>query len=305
MNVDFLRNVSEAYIMDSGLEVSEDQIFAELYDIAKFLQSHDPDLYNELYEATRLQQQRVLKNYLDILHESELITEDISLTITPGAILVAIVGFLFGKSMAKTVFKTLSIIGESFETLGRWLARQGKYQQIRYAIIQENTRKCYTRCGIHKPSDISALSYWAIKGSATGSQKSREQGRCLRECYIDELIELIALHMESYFSCLRRTGGFTAVQKTDTDDIMKMISSTNIGAACESYYSAARDALDNFYRTLELVYDSRSEADRRLKRINELRSKIYEARQVVQRANDQQLQRYVTQPGSQQNIKHI
>lgn len=297
MNVNFLRDISEAYIMDSGLKFSENQIFEELYDIAKFLQTYDPDLYNEMYESTKLQQQRILKNYLNITYETEIICEDFGITFSGTAIISTIIAYLFGKSILKGAFKTLSVLGEAFETLGKWLARHGKYSQIRYSIIQENTRKCYALCGIQKPSDLHALTYFTVNPSSMiGGAKSIEQGKCLRECYISELIAVIALHMENYFACLKRTGGFDVVQKTDADDIMKMISSTNVAASCESYYTAAREALDNFYRLLEMLYDSRSEADERLKKINALRTKIYEARQTVQKSNEKQIQRYGQAP---------
>ena len=291
MNVQFLKDISEAYIMDNDLDILPNQIFEEVYDVVKFLQSYDPQLYNEMYESTKLHQQRILKNYLDISYEKEVVTEDVIIPTT--AIIVGIVGSIFGKTIAKGVTKVLSTIGESMETLGKWLARQGKYQQIRYAIIQENTRKCYAKCGIQKPSDIHVLTYTAIKNSSMmGGAKSVEQGTCLRECYISELIDVIALHMENYFACLKKTGSFDVVQKTDSDDIMKMVSSTNVAASCESYYNASREALDNFYRVLEMVYDSHSEADKRLEKINALRTKIYEARQTVQGAGQKEIQRY-------------
>jgi hypothetical protein len=293
MDVRFLKDISEAYVMDSDLKVDPNQIFEELYDIVKFLQTYDNTLYNELYEVTKLQQQRILKNYLDISYEQEdqTITEDF---IVPTSLVIsAIVGKIFGKSITKVTMKALSTIGEAFETLGKWLARHGKYSQIRYAIVQENTRKCYAKCGIQKPSDIHMLTYASIKsGTSIGGERTVEQGKCLRECYIGELIDVIALHMENYFACLKKTGSFDVVQKTDSDDIMKMVSSTNVAAACESYYNAAREALDNFYRVLEMVYDSHSEADKRLEKINALRTKIYEARQIVQKVNQNEIQRY-------------
>jgi hypothetical protein len=298
MNVTFLKDISEAYVMDSDLEVDPNQIYEQLYDVVKFLQSYDLELYNELYEGTKLQQQRILKNYLDITYESELITEDaVVIPISVGTLLAGIATVIFGKSAAKLVNKTLALLGESFETLGKWLARHGKYSQIRYAITHQNTQACYRKCGIQKPSDIKFLTNVTATGSSfIGGEKSIEQGKCLRECYVTELIDVIALHMENYFACLKRTGSFDVVQKTDSDDIMKMVSSTNVAAACESYYNAAREALDNFYRFIELIYDDRLEADKRLEKINLLRNKIYEARQTIQKTNENQIQRYGQQP---------
>jgi len=294
MDVRFLKEISEAYIMDSGLEQTPDQIFEDLFDVVKFLQEYDLPLYNELYETTSLKKQRVFKNYIDSIYikEDEVITEDFMITIPAYLILGSIVALLMGKSFFRSVSKILSAIGESIETLGRKLARGGKYWQIRSAIVYENTRKCYAKCGITKPSDIKIFTSLTIKTTSfIGGASSVEQGRCLRECYIEELIDLIGLHMENYFACLKRTGAFDVVQKTDSDDIMKMVSSTNVAAACESYYTAAREALDNFYRVLELVYD-KQDSDKRLEKINKLRSKIYESRQIVQQTNDRNMQRY-------------
>lgn len=310
MDVRFLKDISEAYVMDSGLDVAPDQIFEELYDVVKFLQAYDAPLYNELYEVTKLRQQRILKNYLDISYESELLTEEILVTIPAGIVVGGIVMGIFGKSIAKTSMKILSTAAEGIETLGKWLARHGKYWQIRYAIVQENTRKCYALCGVQKPSDLRAASYFTIKNKSMipAGQESLEQGKCLRECYLEETIDVIGLHMENYFACLKKTGSFDVVEKTDTDDIMKMVSSTNVAAACESYYTAARDALDNFYRIVEMVYDEHSEADKRLEKINKLRTRIYASRQAVQKVNQNEIQRYgqptfARPPQHQQNNK--
>ena len=297
MDVRFLKEISEAYIIDSGLEQTPDQIFEDLFDIVKFLREYDLPLYNELYETTSLRRQQLLKTYLDSIYiqedENGVISEEIAITIPASLILGGIVTLLMGKPFARSVARVLSSIGNVIESLGRKLARQGKYWQIRYAIVYGNTHKCYVKCGISKPSDIKILAPFSIKNSSMlGGAKNVEQGRCLRECYISGLIDLIGLHMENYFACLKRTGSFEVVRSTDSDDIMKMISSTNISAVCESYYNAAREALDNFYRVLELVYNSPNEEDKRLEKINALRSKIYECRQIVQKTNEKEIQRY-------------
>jgi len=289
MNVNFLKEISEAYVIDSGIEIDPDQIFEELYGIAKYLQTYDLDLYNELYESTKLQQQQILKRYLDHDYEQKVISE-----VYEYAILTTILTLLFGPSISKAANAALAWLGNSFETLGKFLIKHGKYSQLRYSIIQQNTQKCYAACGIKTSRDISALSYYNISSSSImpSTEKGLLQGKCLRECYIEELREVIALHMENYFACLKRTGKFEVVQKTDIDDIMKLVSSTNISSACESYYAAAREALDDFYRILELVYSSQGEADLRFEQINKLRNKIYESRQTVQKVSDHQLARY-------------
>ena len=237
MDVRFLKEISEAYIMDTELDAFPEQIFNELYGITKYIQANDLELYNELYESSRITQQRILKTYLDCVFEldvpekvdEELLTEDPGVGAVIG-ILGSIVIGLYRKGITKSLMKAASELGKFSEYIGKFLTKKGKYFQLRYSIIQENYKKCYVKCGIEKPSDISALSYGSISSSANfASKKSAEQAKCLRECYLENLIETICLHMEGYFACLKRTGNFAAIQNSDSDDLMKLISSTNIG----------------------------------------------------------------------------
>ena len=308
MNVQFLKDISGAYIVDNDLDnISSDQIFNEIYDLTKYIRDVDPELYNEMYSLDKLQQQRIFRNYLDIMFEKEtelpnlisgeLLTEEPITGLVVGLswyhILLPIIGFLYRQTITKAIVNAASAIGSVFNTVGGFLAKHGKYMQLRYSIIQENTKKCYVKCGVEDPKKINAMSYFSITSRPTmGGPEAVEQGRCLRECYISNLIDLISLHMESYFSCLKKTGAFEAVTKTDSEDVLKLVSRTNVGVACESYYNAAKEALDSFYKVLDLVYDSHFDSDKRLLAVNTLRSKIYEAKQTIQKIDDRQLQRY-------------
>ena len=303
MDVRFLKEISEAYTIDTELNISPDIIFNELYDTVKYVRQYDPDLYNELYEVDRIYQQRILKNYLDLCYENELaaksgeeVLEEVILEVTAGkiiAIISVILAGIYRKGISKAIFKTLSVIGKALAAIGEFISTRGKYLQLRYAIIQENANKCYIKCGISDPKKISALSYLTITTkSSFGTKQSLEQSKCLRECYIENLIEVINLHMESYFACLKRTGNFSAIQKTDADDIMRMISSTSLGTSCLDHYELAKNAMDSFYKILDLVYNDQFDEDRKLEWINKLRTRLYDAREQIHKMDNNNLQRY-------------
>jgi len=311
MDVRFLKSISEAYVIDTELNITPEIVFNEVYGIVKLLRDYDLELYNELYETTKLYQQRIIKGYLDQIYEQvkytsedeEIINEELALTIAGATVAKAIAYVLglvtmliFKRPLTKAVMATISFLGKGIEKLGQFLTRHGKYMQMRYSIIQENSRKCFVKCGIDDPSKISIFSYASIRHTGSGTKESAEQAKCLRDCYIENLIELIALHMECYFACLKKTGGFETLNKTDTDDLMKMISSVNLGASCEGFYNQAKEALDLFYKTIEFVYDKEYDEDLRLEMVNKLRQKIYQARQTIQRSDARQLQRYGQKP---------
>jgi len=311
MNVRFLKEISEAYILDTELNILPNEIFDELYETVKYIRQYDLDLYNELYELDSLRQQQILKNYLDLYFEQEEILNEIDPVVTPAVtialsgkyflyMLGAITAVFYRKGITKGVFKVISVIGKLFESVGKFITRHGKYMQLRYSIIQENAKRCYIKCGIPDPNKISSLSYFSITtGSSFGTKTSLKQSECLRECYIEGLIEVIALHMESYFACLKKTGSFNVVQKGDSDDLMKMISSTNVAAVCADHYDVARSCLDNFYRVLELVYNKEFDEDEKMEWINKLRTRLYSARDQVQKLDNNSLQRYGQNQGNQ------
>ena len=109
MDVRFLKEISEAYIMDTELDAFPEQIFNELYGITKYIQANDLELYNELYESSRITQQRILKTYLDCVFEldvpekvdEELLTEDPGVGAVIG-ILGSIVIGLYRKGITKS-----------------------------------------------------------------------------------------------------------------------------------------------------------------------------------------------------------
>lgn len=292
MDVTFLKDISEAYIIDSGLDVEPNCIFEELYGVAKFLQEYDAELYNELYESTKLQQQQILKGYLDVEYNQEVISEQFSALIGLG--IAAVIASITAKPLSVSTMKLISKLGGWFEKFGEFLSRRGSYSRLRYTIIHKNTEKCYRECGIKNAADIRFFTTFVGREIVPmPSARSVEQARCLRNCYIDSLIDIICLHIEDYFACLKRTGG-DVLRNIDNDELLKTISTTNLSASCESYYDAAKEALDNFYKLLDYLYypHEGTDADERADKIGELRKKLYNTKRTIERANDHQIKRY-------------
>ena len=283
MDVRFLKDISEAYIIDSEIDMPPDKIFEELYDVVKLLREYDLELYNQLYESTKIQQQQLFKTYLDITFNREIIQEEFAIS-TGVYALISILTMLFNGPIIRATYSLAEKAGKFFEYMTGWINKQGKYMQVRYAMIYKNTKRCYMKCGIDTKKDIANTSFF--------EKLKTKQGQCLRECYLEEICDVIAIGMENYFACLKRTTGFEGLRSTNADDLLTMISRTNLSASCENFYTVARESLEHFYIVLDLMYDKRLEADKRLLKINDLRSKIYGAKQIIVKTNDQQMQRY-------------
>jgi len=309
MDVRFLRDISEAYVIDTNSTLDVDSVFNELYELVKFIRETDVYLYEELYAVDRLYQQRILTNYLNLtFFDDEALLNEISgveVVLSAGVLkflLAAIVAAIWRRPISRGIFKTISDIGTLLNSIGKWFQRRGQYMRLRYAIIQQNFQRCYTECKISDIRQISALSYLAITTrSVIGTKLSLEQAGCLRECYIENLVEIICLHMESYFACLKRTGAYNVIDKTDSDELLKMISSTNISSVCEDHYRVAKETFEKFYQVLDLVYNSPNDDSRRLEWVQRLRSRLYEIREQIRRTDNQTLQQRYSSGSDQQN----
>lgn len=303
MNTLFLKEISEAYVIDRNLELDSNEVYNELYELITYIREVDYDLYDELYNLSKVRQQRILFNYLD--PESDIkednLYEDAGLTAlfasSLGMTLLLIV-FLLRKGISKFIFSTLSKIGSVFSALGDFLSKHGRYLKLRYAIIRENFQKCYKQCGIRDFREISSLAYVSIKANSTtfATAKSAAQARCLRDCYLGTLIDTICLYMESYFACIRRTGGYDALKNVKPDEISNVVSSVPLTSACQIYYKLGKEVFENFHRTLEFVYGEVGSDEKDLQYmhswLNLLRKQLYIVKEYVLRQSENELKRY-------------
>jgi len=58
------------------------------------------------------------------------------------------------------------------------------------------------------------------------------------------------------------------------------------------HYELAKNAMDSFYKILDLVYNDQFDEDRKLEWINKLRTRLYDAREQIHKMDNNNLQRY-------------
>jgi hypothetical protein len=294
MDVKFLNDISEAYIIDKDLkklypDCDSKSIADHLYELVKDLRETDIELYDKLYDRDKVTQQQIFEKYLNsvfFINKEEIDTlNEIGLE-TGFGILTLIVMGLVRKPLARNIFSAISIVGKFFDSLGKKISTQGKYWKFRYAIIQQNSERCYRKCGVTQ-DNLAASSYLALTKDTMSTFISKlgdEQADCLSTCYVDDLVQSIGLFVKQYFICLKNTG--TNIRDTDPDEIMKLISKTNINSQCEQLYKDAKDAFSNFEKVLDFLYGQPELKHKKQKALDMLRGEIYKVRDEISNAKD-------------------
>ena len=224
MDVRFLGEVSEAFIIENNLygKLKKEKLQEDLYSLIKEVRDTEIELYDHLYDTNKLQQQKILEAYLkyEYLEEQEVLEEG---WLTFG--IIALLTYIYQNKINKSIFKTVKNIGKIFEDVGQFLTKHGRYWKFRYAIIQQNAKKCYIRCGVNE-QNLSAWSYFSAssKMPALASPESQRQGDCLKECYVTHVIESISLLSKSYFVCLKRSGDWASIKDAKPDDLLTSLS---------------------------------------------------------------------------------
>jgi hypothetical protein len=291
MDVRFLKTISEAFIIKYGLQekLTVDEIFNNVYDLIKELRETDIELYDHLYDTPRLQQQAILMSYFTLEYCDEEQIEEIGSVLLVGMALGGILTWVYGGRITKAILSFCSKIGDLFNKIGKSMQRRGNYWKFRYAIIQENAKRCYVGCGVTE-KDIDVLHYFstAAKAPPVTSVRSRKDGLCLSNCYVNYTIESIVLLSKSYFVCLKKTGEFEQVQNIKPDDTLKILSGLRLSNTCVDFYNEMRELYDKFHHLLDYVYgkdeSKKTDAMRRLKQ------NLISARNEISKANN--LQRY-------------
>ena len=294
MDVRFLGEVCEAFIIKNSLydKCKADVLREELLELVREVRETDIELYDHLYDTGRLQQQKILETYLNYQYLNngnnetleEMVIDPLTLNLTVGGI-SALLTLIYQNRINKSIFGAGRLIGKAFESVGNFLTKHGRYWKFRYAIIQQNAKKCYVKCGITE-KDLSAWSYLSVGSSppTLATTESHRQGECLKECYVSHSIEAIALLSKSYFACLKKSGDWNSVREAKPDDILTMLSGLQISTLCQSYYTEMKKAMDSFTDLLDFVY-GRTDPEK-TRAMKELKSKVIESRKEIERTNN-------------------
>lgn len=291
MDVRFLKTIAEAYIIKYGLHESltVDKIYEEVYDLIKELRETDIELYDHLYDSPRLQQQAILMSYFQLEYGSDDEEIDESIVIPTSMIIGGVLTWLYGGKVTKGILYFASQFGKLLTSIGKFITRHGRYWKFRYAIIQQNARKCYTECGVSE-KDIGVL-YYLSTGSKTppiSSPEAMRNAQCLSGCYIKYTMEVLSLLTKSYFICLKKTGDFDQVESIGPDDILKVLSGLKLSNTCLDYYNEMKDLFSEFNHLLDYVHGKNE--TKKTEAMRMLKEKLIAARNEVK--NVRNLQRY-------------
>lgn len=303
MDKQFIDNMVDAYFLDNNIyetiEITRNFYTNKLFEDIKLLREEDLEIYDKIYNTTRICQNRIIKNYLDTYlkeEQDEEILEE-SVTLGLGVVLITILGLLFNRPITQFTFKTLNNLSKEWKTFTNWLGKLGGTTRVRYAIIQRNIEKCYKDCKVN-PKEVTAGHYAGVTketpwwASLTANERL-QIGDCLANCYIEHLIESINLLMENYFACLRQNG---VDLKDAENDLIKFIARVDVSSVCKEFYEQAKRAFEIFEKTIEVV--SSGDKTFEQKAYNQLREKLYQTRQKVERSVKPQ------QQNNQQRFQH-
>jgi hypothetical protein len=285
MDVRFLKTISEAYIVQHRLQdkVTVNELFEDVYSLMKELRETDIELYDHLYDAPVLQQQNIISTYFDLQYQDKL--EEIGTLFLAGAAISAILTWIYGTRITRTMFSFAEKFAKTMEGLAKFVLKKGRYWKFRYAIIEKNAKKCYVHCGV-KDSDITSSHYFSpgADPGIIGSVKGREQARCLAKCYVEYTIESINLLCKSYFVCLKKTGDYESIQRLKPDDTLKVLSGLKLSNTCVDFYQEMRTLFDEFNDLLDYVYGKDESAKNEA--LKTLKGKLIESRNEISRSNN-------------------
>ena len=298
-------NIYDYVNLESEIIPIQDVLFNEVINILHHVRDYDDDfLYDEFNNMHLFQQQKLICTLLDqicinnndnILNEgviSFLVNSMTNFPLTSGIVGLIIAGlsFKFRTSITKGASKFIAKIGKLSEEVGKFLVKHGRYNQFNYAIIQQNSEKCYKNCGIPNISKINFLSYFNTKN--VDEQKFFETaGPCLSRCYITAQIEISMMLLRLYLICLKNTNQFDNIGKLNDTQIYTLFLHPEeskpknqfiLSGSCEDYFKLASKNFNTFNDLLDYVYlDTKNKHEA----MSRLYSQIKQVKNEVQQTN--------------------
>ena len=280
MNVRFMHEISDAYRLDRQLDKSTQEIFGEFYEAIKETRLVDPGLYNYLCEISPIEQQKIFKWYMDSYYSEETGDDEVI-----NEVIMTILRILdpWLSSLRGWWTKQAARIATHIERAAETFSKESKYTIMRHSIIKKNFQECYQTCEVNiedLPSHIYGTvrgKHYAEKGTGYVPFSAMTKGICLFECYIKKVISIIGMLSETYFDCLKASGELEQYQTAEADDILAIIRSTKVGAACQEYQKKLDEMIDDFKTLLDFGY-TEDEQDKRQDKYRELRKVILQAR---------------------------
>jgi hypothetical protein len=283
MNVDYIKNLSEAYVIDNELykeKITGDELFENFYGLIKDIRNNEPYLYKDLYESNKFEQQRIFKIYFDTIFKPENVfveykVEDLEnlnemlgeITFTTVQILSLLFVFQNRRPITKAVLGFITSIFDLLNSVGKTLSGLGETTRLAYSIIQSNSKKCYHECDFD-PDNANPTDYMAQfrKGSITRNlgrmfqfdELAEDKTDCLRECYFHSVKEVVKLSAQTYFTCLKTTGDLSKLPlERDFSAYQNVLTNSGLSNSCDNLAENLKDAFKSFENVLDLIYDDK------------------------------------------------
>lgn len=276
MNVDYIKNLSEAYVIDNKLykeQITGDELFENFYGLIKDIRDNEPYLYKDLYESNKFEQQRIFKIYFDTIFKPENVfveyeIEDLNETILLDfgvAMLLTILLARFRNPLSKSIMIAAKTVFDTLGGIGKILIKNGKDTRLAYSIIQSNSKHCYEKCKFDPDEDAGPTDYMTQyrKGSLTRNlgrmfqfdEDDEEKTDCLRECYFHSVKEVVKLSAQTYFTCLKSTGDLSKLPlERDFSAYQNVLSNSGLNISCENLAESLKKSFKAFDDILNLVY---------------------------------------------------
>jgi len=321
----FLLEVCEGYFIDNNIyrefdkqqvKLIKETIINDVLSIVQELREDNIEIYNLLWDRSKVTQQQIISEYLDLQYKQLDPTDDeitplnegfleplltavgsaFDFIISKGAsialatasswtgILAGIIVFILGrKVITKKIFEFISGVGKLMSGIGKLLVSGGKKSTFTYAILHQTTKECYRNCSI-TPDMVDFLHYWSVKKEASwlATGRTHEVGHCLARCYINAIVETIALLSQYYFNCLKNADDVDVISQVNSstpDKLMSVLVGLNLSSACNEYLVNLQEAYQKLGLLLDFIYedDQKSKADW----ANRIKQRIFESKDQV------------------------
>ncbi len=197
--------------------------------------------------------------------------------------LIIFFGYKSRRTMSRGFFGLVKKICEWTYKAANWSKTVSATWKYRYIMTYQNSERAYKSCEIDK-KDINTLTIFGIKDKSKMADwifsQTQEDAECLREKYLEDIIEKIKLFMEFYFDCLKKTGKWGEISNYTSDDkFLSFIMRSDLGSSCQTFYDQAKNLNDIFDELLDIVfYDTPHEKSnwnqKRLAAIMDVKKKI-------------------------------
>lgn len=281
-----ITSVVNTYIKEyREYNISEEQLFREIYKLLFELKVNDIDTYYKFDNLSYVDQSKILQECLyekinlkddnptnKILEESTIVTG-----ITMAVTFILLFWFSRTEFQKRLTYK----ISKGIKNIANLLDFLSKQWSIRYKIIKNNSEKCYKECGV----DINNISHSVYAGTqgvdsvtirGANNYKDMKKGECMTECFLELLIESIKLLFLNYLYCLRQTGQYFKYENVSKDEIESLIGDLEITGPCENFRKELKNAIELYYDIIEYRFNnSRNNIEN--KKITEYRMKLADA----------------------------